>query len=107
MMLPITHKLRHLAIGAVTLMLAASTGSAGALASPTHQTPSPQSARPTLLTDPVPDPHQSTGVQWFPATGHTLRGIFLDYWTRYGGLAQFGYPITEDFVEPVGHDNKP
>jgi hypothetical protein len=50
------------------------------------------------LTDSIPDPHQP-GVQYFPATGHTLRGPFLDYWNQHGGLAQFGNPITEEFVE--------
>jgi hypothetical protein len=43
---------------------------------------------------------------WFAATGHTLRGAFLDYWQKNGGLAQFGYPITEEFTEP-GPDSKP
>ena len=50
------------------------------------------------LTDPVSDPNQQ-GVMWFTATGHTLRGIFLEYWQQYGGLAQFGYPLTEEFTE--------
>ena len=58
-----------------------------------------------LLTDSVVDPKQP-GVTWFAQTGHTLRGAFLDYWNKYGGLAQFGYPITEEFSEPVGADNK-
>src|SRR5689334_2032092 len=49
-----------------------------------------------LPTDRVPDPHVS-GVVWFAATGHTLRGTFLKYWNQFGGLAQFGYPITEEF----------
>jgi hypothetical protein len=46
-------------------------------------------------------------VAWFEATGHTLRGTFLDYWQKNGGLAQFGYPITEAFFEPSGPDNSP
>ena len=46
----------------------------------------------------VADPQQA-GVVYFAPTGHTLRGDFLAYWTKYGGLAQFGYPITEEFVE--------
>jgi hypothetical protein len=62
-------------------------------------------APPILLTDPIPDPKQA-GVQHFPQTGHTLRGAFLDYWQRYGGLEQFGYPLTEEFFEPVGKDNR-
>ena len=68
-------------------------------------TPTPQPTKPILLTDPVPDPKQE-GVRWFSATGHTLRGEFLDYWTRYGGLEQFGYPLTEEFFEEVGPENK-
>jgi sortase (surface protein transpeptidase) len=35
----------------------------------------------------------------FDATSHTLRGVFKRYWTRYGGLAVFGYPLTEEFEE--------
>jgi hypothetical protein len=54
-----------------------------------------------LLTDAVPDPKQ-TGVEWFASTGHTLRGSFLEYWHKHGGLAQFGYPLTEEFAEPLG-----
>jgi hypothetical protein len=64
---------------------------------------SAQSAGPTAR---VPDPH-APGVQYFPATGHTLRGKFLDYWQRYGGLAQFGYPITEEFAESDGPRDTP
>jgi hypothetical protein len=70
------------------------------LTSPTPTTP------PILLTDSVADPHQP-GVQWFAPTGHTLRGSFLDYWQKNGGLAQFGYPITEEFFEPDGPNNAP
>ena len=65
---------------------------------------SPAAARPVAQVPPtcgVADPHQD-GVVYFAATGHTLRGDFLAYWTQYGGLAQFGYPITEEFVEPGG-----
>lgn len=71
----------------------------------TTAAPARQAARPIYLTDPVPDPQQP-GVQYFPATGHTLRGAFREYWTRYGGLAQFGYPLTEEFTEPVGPDQQ-
>ena len=76
-----------------------------ATASPIHQPPRPTPTRPILLTDPIPDPKRA-GVQWFAPTGHTLRGAFLDYWNRYGGLAQFGYPITEEFFEEVGPDHQ-
>lgn len=36
-------------------------------------------------------------VVYFPETGHTLRDPFLKYWQDNGGLAIFGYPITEVF----------
>jgi hypothetical protein len=71
-------------------------------ASPTPTAPE----KPILLTDPVPDPQQE-GVVYFPQTGHTLRGPFLRYWQEHGGLAQFGYPLTEEFFEPSGPDNAP
>ncbi len=78
-------------------------------------TPTPTlTPRPTLtpfpaakpLTASVPDPH-APGVLYFSQTGHTLRGTFLDYFNQHGGLTQFGYPITEEFVEGEGTDNKP
>jgi hypothetical protein len=62
--------------------------------------------RPILLTDPVPDPRQE-GVLYFLQTGHTLRGPFLRYWQEHGGLAQFGYPLTEEFFVPSGPDIAP
>src|SRR5258708_568321 len=67
---------------------------------------SPAGAAPPIrLTDRVPDPEQP-GVRWFAPTGHTLRGAFLDYWTQYGGVAQFGYSLTEEFTEPDGPDHQ-
>ncbi len=35
----------------------------------------------------------------FPETGYTVFGRFLQYWTKWGGLAVFGYPISESYVE--------
>jgi hypothetical protein len=37
--------------------------------------------------------------RYFPQTGHTLSGVFLNYWTGYGGLDVFGYPISEEIRE--------
>jgi hypothetical protein len=34
----------------------------------------------------------------FTATNHTLLGAFRDYWYAHGGLATFGYPLTEEFA---------
>ncbi|HMA36320.1 MAG TPA: hypothetical protein VKY74_17820 [Chloroflexia bacterium] len=36
-----------------------------------------------------------TGTRYFPETGHTAAGRFLEYWEQHGGLAQQGYPLTE------------
>ena len=52
-----------------------------------------------------PDPHLPD-VTYFPLVGHTLRGGFRDHWNRYGGLAQFGYPLTEEFPEASPTDGK-
>ena len=41
----------------------------------------------------------SPGHQYFPETGHSLHFAFLGYWERNGGLAQFGYPISEELRE--------
>jgi hypothetical protein len=36
------------------------------------------------------------GGEYFAETGHNLGGRFLAYWRANGGLAQFGYPLTEE-----------
>jgi outer membrane protein assembly factor BamB len=38
-------------------------------------------------------------VRSFPETGMTVGGTFLQYWQSRGGLAQFGYPISDTFAE--------
>ncbi len=35
----------------------------------------------------------------FVETGKTLGGKFRTYWEEHGGLAQFGYPVTNEFEE--------
>ncbi len=51
--------------------------------------------------DGAPDatPNNEPGSLIFPETGKRLGGVFLDYWTRHGGLAQQGYPISDEFTE--------
>jgi hypothetical protein len=47
----------------------------------------------------------STQNSWyFPQTQHSLANGFLAYWQQYGGLAAFGYPISQEFsgVTPDG-----
>ncbi len=36
---------------------------------------------------------------YFPQTGHRLSNAFRDFWRANGGLAIFGYPISEEFTE--------
>lgn len=56
-----------------------------------------QLARPEAVpTSRVPPPGDSS-VRYFPETGHTLSGPFRRYWEQNGGLAAFGYPLTEPF----------
>src|SRR4051794_14899480 len=47
------------------------------------------------------------GARMFPETGHTVGGKFLKYWTEHGGLAQQGYPISEEFTEVSDLNGKP
>lgn len=54
----------------------------------------------------VPDPH-NPNLTYFPLVGHTLGGGFRDYWQRHGGLAQFGYPLTQEFTETSPTDGRP
>ncbi len=51
--------------------------------------------------DPAPPPHYDTPDRlYFPHYGgHSLAGVFLDYWWRNGGLPVFGYPLSEPFYE--------
>jgi hypothetical protein len=44
-------------------------------------------------------PNVETGSQLFSETNKRVGGLFLDYWKRHGGLAQQGFPISDEFVE--------
>ncbi len=46
-------------------------------------------------------------AQYFPETGHTVGGAFRQYWVQHGGLAQQGYPISEEFSEVSNLDGRP
>ena len=69
---------------------------------PTSPTPTPAGPNPAA---PVADPGDPA-VTYFALTGHTLRGPFRTYWQQQGGLPQFGYPLTEEFVEPSPTDGR-
>lgn len=49
---------------------------------------------------------QVAGCTYFPATGHNLYGGFRAYWERFGGLAVYGYPISEEFREVNPDDGR-
>ena len=36
---------------------------------------------------------------WFPQTGHNVPTDFYRYWSDGGGLAQFGLPLTESYMQ--------
>ena len=74
---------------------------------PPSATPTPTPVPPTSTpapvegpkpTDPAP-PGDPAVSDFFPETGHNIRYGFRDFWKANGGVALFGFPITEEFVE--------
>jgi hypothetical protein len=59
-----------------------------------------------LLHPADPPAAQQPGATFFAATGHNVGGSFLAYWQANGGLAQFGYPLSEEFTETL-EDGQP
>src|SRR5437016_14411714 len=62
-----------------------------------------QSAVPSLAGIAQPDQPDS---RTFPETGKVVRGKFLAYWETHGGVAQQGYPISEEMQEKSDTDGK-
>jgi hypothetical protein len=55
----------------------------------------------------APNQHVSTSSpHLFTETGHSVGGKFLQYWQTNGGLAQQGYPISDEFQEKSDLDSK-
>ncbi len=54
--------------------------------------------------DPPVDP--LPGATHFRETGHNVGGRFRQFWQQNGGLAIFGYPISEEFTETL-EDGRP
>jgi hypothetical protein len=54
----------------------------------------------------VPQVPNTADLVYFPEVGHTLRGAFLKFWRDNGGLAIFGYPLSEQFQETSATDGK-
>jgi peptide/nickel transport system substrate-binding protein len=51
------------------------------------------------------DVNNTTKV-WFQETRHSVSGKILEYWNKYGGLQQFGFPQSEQFNEISATDGK-
>ncbi|HEX8219431.1 MAG TPA: plastocyanin/azurin family copper-binding protein [Chloroflexia bacterium] len=59
---------------------------------------------PWMVADVIVGGNESTAsteraAQTFKETGKSVRGKFLQYWQKNGGLAQQGFPISEEMVE--------
>ncbi|HET6314037.1 MAG TPA: hypothetical protein VFH60_09385 [Chloroflexia bacterium] len=55
---------------------------------------------------PGQQPNTSAGSRLFEQTGKRVGGPFLQYWQQNGGLAQQGYPISDEFQEKSELDGK-
>jgi cell wall-associated NlpC family hydrolase len=82
----------------------------GALALPgRHATAAPAPADgplPAAALAPISAASAGPERTFFPQSGHSLGGELRRYWQQYGGLAQFGYPLTEPFQEVSATDGK-
>ena len=50
--------------------------------------------------------HAQSDCSTYQATGKTVCGKFLEYWNTHGGLAQQGYPISDQMQEISDTDGK-
>jgi|GEM_PF-2942616 len=55
---------------------------------------------------PNQQPNNTPGSMTFSQTGKRLGGKFLDYWKAQGGVQQFGYPLSDEFMEKSDLDGK-
>jgi hypothetical protein len=51
-------------------------------------------------------PATTANTKFFAETKHNIAPEFLTYWNANGGLAQFGYPLTEAYLDTSTDDNK-
>ena len=89
------------------------TPTATAITAPSPSAPAPAASPASLASaalrqafQPVPSVANTSDKVFYSQTGHTLGGIFKTYWEQHGGLAQFGYPITEEYQEVSLTDGK-
>ncbi|MGI8586239.1 MAG: hypothetical protein ACR2M0_00930 [Chloroflexia bacterium] len=55
---------------------------------------------------PIPAPPARPGERYFAETGHLARGPFLQKWQTTGGLATYGFPISEELNEVSKTDGR-
>ena len=55
----------------------------------------------TAFQFPAPAHQNGNPPQYFPQTGHTVRDPFITYFLTTGGADQYGWPITDDYVDPT------
>jgi carbon dioxide concentrating mechanism protein CcmM len=55
---------------------------------------------------PLPAGARERDASYFEQTQHSIKGVFRNYWHNNGGLAVFGYPISEEFDETNPVDGK-
>lgn len=46
----------------------------------------------------APPARAQTPQRYFSQTGHYVKGAFRSFWERNGGVAIFGYPVTEEYI---------
>ncbi|HKP52611.1 MAG TPA: neutral zinc metallopeptidase [Chloroflexia bacterium] len=51
-------------------------------------------------------PNNTSGSVLFRESGKRLGGKFLDFWRKNNGQVQFGYPITDEFMQQSPTDGK-
>ncbi|HKF94617.1 MAG TPA: hypothetical protein VKB96_08450, partial [Gammaproteobacteria bacterium] len=51
-----------------------------------------------LTASSIPAASAQGDARYFGETSHYLRGAFRYFWESHGGLANFGFPITEEYI---------
>jgi len=52
-----------------------------------------------VVFEPAQPASPKSGCTYFAQTRHNLCAGFQSFWNQFGGLATYGYPLTEEFVE--------
>ncbi len=67
---------------------------------PLPKQPGASATAPLTATQPLNQP--ALPAMYFSQSQHNLSGKFLDYWQTHGGLATFGYPLSEPVTQADG-----